>query len=195
MYAGYQGEAEESVHLIEQGLQLIDEELDPQLLFVALHNQARFLMDCGRLREARIALWTLKARGLDPCGRISELKVRWLEGQINAGLGELDRAELALREVKRGFEEAGLGYKAALARLELGAVLLRRGRTDTAIQEGLAAVDVFLSLGIRRELTASLLMVRKAAEARHLSFTTLQKVIDLLHKEERSPRATQPEDP
>jgi tetratricopeptide (TPR) repeat protein len=189
MYAGYQGEAEESVHLIEQGLQLIDEERDPQLLFVALHNQARFLMDCGRLREARIALWTLKARGLDPGGRISELKVRWLEGQINAGLGELDRAELALREVKRGFEEAGLGYKAALARLELGAVLLRRGRTDTAIQEGLAAVDVFLSLGIAREASVSVLLLKKGFEQRMADVTLLEYVIHLLHRNEESSAA------
>jgi tetratricopeptide (TPR) repeat protein len=189
MYAGYQGEAEESVRLIEQGLQLIDPDRDPRLLFVALHNQARFLMDCGRLREARIALWTLKARGLDPGGRISELKVRWLEGQINAGLGELDRAELALREVKRGFDEAGLGYKGALAGLELGAVLLRRGRTDDAIAEGLAAVDVFLSLGIAREASVSVLLLKKGFEQRMADVTLLEYVIHLLHRNEESPTA------
>ena len=192
MYAGYQGGAEESVRLIEQGLQLIDPDRDPRLLFVALHNQARFLMDCGRLREARIALWTLKARGLDPGGRISELKVRWLEGQINAGLGELDRAELALREVKRGFEAAGLGYKGALAGLELGAVLLRRGRTDDAIAEGLAAVDAFLSLGIAREASVSVLLLKKGFEQRMADVTLLEYVIHLLHRNEESPTSRTP---
>jgi tetratricopeptide (TPR) repeat protein len=184
MYAGYQGRAEESVRLIERGLELIDGDRDPRLLFVALHNQARFLMDCGRLRDARIALWKLKARRLDPGGRINELKVRWLEGQINAGLGEIDRAELALREVKSGFAEAGLGYKAALAGLELGAALLRRGRTDAAFEEGLAAVDVFLSLGIAREASVSVLLLKKGFEQRMANVGLLEYVINLLHQSE-----------
>jgi len=183
-YVGYQGDPEESVRLIEQGLGLIDESHDPQLLFVALHNQARFLTDCGRLREARIALWKLKARRLDPGGRISELKVRWLEGQINAGLGELDRAELALLDVRRGFAEAGLGYKAALAGLELGAVMLRRGQTDAAIAEVLAAVDVFQSLGIAREAGVSVLLLKKGCERRIADVALLEYVIGLLRKAE-----------
>jgi tetratricopeptide (TPR) repeat protein len=186
-YVGYQGDAEESVRLIEQGLELIDPNLDPRLLFVALHNQARFLADCGRLREARIALWKLKARRLDPGGRISELKVRWLEGQINAGLGELDRAELALLDVRHGFAEAGLGYKAALAGLELGVVRLRLGRTDAAIAEVLAAVEVFQSLGIAREAGVSVLLLKKGCERRMADVALLEYVIGLLRKAEEPP--------
>jgi tetratricopeptide (TPR) repeat protein len=194
LYASYQGQAEESVRLIERGMELIAPDRDPRLLYVALHNQARALMECGRLRDARIALWQIKARRLDVGGRINELKIRWLEAQINAGLGELDRAELALREVKRGFEEAGLGYKAALAGLELGAVLLRGGRTEAAIEEGLAAVDVFLSLGIAREAGVSVLLLKKGFEQRMADVTLLEHVINLLHQNEEpaGPQARRP---
>ena len=184
LYASYQGRAEESVRLTEQGLELIEPDRDPRLLYVALHNQARSLMECGRLRDARIALWKLKARRLELVGRIDELKVRWLEAQINAGLGELDRAELALREVKRGFDQAGLRYKAALAGLELGAVLLRRGRTGDAIAEGMAAVDVFLSLGIAREATVSVLLLKKGFQQRMTDVALLERVIHLLRQSE-----------
>jgi tetratricopeptide (TPR) repeat protein len=166
LYVGYDGNSGQSVQLIEQGLLLIDEERDPRLFLIALQNQARAFMDCGQLREARIALWKLKARGLDFDGHLNELKIRWLEGQINAGLGELDRAEAALQEVMLGFEEAGLPYKAALVALELGLILFRRGRVDEAIQEVLAAVHVFQSLGIAREVNASVLLLRKAMVAR-----------------------------
>ncbi len=182
LFASYQGQAEESVRLTARGLELIDADRDPRLLYMALHNQARSLMECGRLRDARIALWRLKARRLDPGGRIGELKVRWLEAQINAGLGELDRAELALREVKRGFDQAGLGYKAALAGLELGAVLLRRGLTTAAIQEGLAAIDAFLSLGIAREAGVSVLLLKRGFEQRMTDVALLERVIHLLHQ-------------
>jgi tetratricopeptide (TPR) repeat protein len=189
LYASYQGQAEEAVRLIEQGLELIDPDRDPRMLYVALHNLARALMECGRLRDARIALWKIKARRLDVGGRINELKIRWLEAQVNAGLNELDRAELALREVRQGFGEAGLGYKAALAGLELGAVLLRQGRTAAAIEEGLAAVDAFLSLGIAREAGVSVLLLKKGFEQRMADVALLEHVINLLHQNEEPPAA------
>lgn len=184
VYTGYEGDPEEAVQLLEQGLELIDEHRDPRLVFLALHNQARFLVDCGRLREARIALWKLKSRGLDSGGRINELKVRWLEGQVNAGLGELDRAESALGEVKRGFDEIDLGYKAALAGLELGSLLLRRGKMDDAAREVLEAADVFIALGIGREAGASVLLLRKTFERQLTDAGLLEYVIDLLRRGE-----------
>ncbi len=186
MCVGYQGRSEEAIDLIGQGLGLLDEDRDHRLVFLALHNQAYLLAGCGRLREARATLWKLKARGLDIGGRINELKIRWLEGQINAGLGELERAETALLEVRRGFGEAGLGYKAALAGLELGLVRLRRGHTGAAIQEVLAATDVFLSLGIAREAAASALLLRKTLDRKILDAALLEHVIGQLHRAEKA---------
>lgn len=186
MCVGYQGRAEQAIELIEQGLTLVDEDRDPHLIFLARHNQARLLVDCGKLRDARIALWTLKARGIDAGGRINELKVRWLEGQINAGLGELERAETALLEVMLGFEEVDLPYKAALAGLELGLVMFRRGQTDRAIEEVLAAVQVFQTLGIAREVSASVLLLRKAIDRELLDIALLEYVIDQLHRAENA---------
>ena len=133
-----------------------------------------------------MALWKAKARGLDAGGRMNELRVRWLEGQINASLGELERAEAALREVKDGFEAAGLGYKAALAGLELGAVLLRQAHSETAVREVLASANVFISLGISREAAASVLLLQKALERQIVDSALLQYVINLLHRSEFS---------
>src|SRR5947199_2363119 len=73
-------------------------------------------------------------------------------------------------------------------------VWFQQGNFSDAEEIVLECADVFLSLGIRRELTASLLIVRQAAESRYLSLTALETVIDQLHKEERSPRATPPEE-
>ncbi|HEY0514389.1 MAG TPA: hypothetical protein VGH73_20965 [Thermoanaerobaculia bacterium] len=184
IYAGYQGGSQEALLLIEQGLELVDQERDPRLVYVALHNQARLLLDAGQLREARMALWKAKTRGLDPGGLVNELKVRWLEGQINAGLGELERAEAALLEVREGFQAAGLGYKGALAGLELGAVQLRQGRSEAAAVEIRAAADVFMALGIGREMSASVLLLRQAAEQRILDVALLDYVLGLLRGSE-----------
>jgi hypothetical protein len=184
IFAGYQGKSEEAVLLIEEGLTLLDEKREPRLVHLALHNQARLLLDAGQLREARIALWKAKARGLDPGGQVNELKVRWLEGQINAALNELERAEAALSEVKEGFEEAGLIYKAALVGLELGAVLLRQERPEPAAREILTAADIFMALGIGREASASVLLLRHAAEQRIVDSGLIEYVAGLLRRAE-----------
>jgi tetratricopeptide (TPR) repeat protein len=184
VFAGYRGCTEKALQLLEQGLALLDEEREPALVFLALHNQARFLLDAGQLRAARMALWKAKTRGLDPGGRVVQLKVRWLEGQINAALGELERAEAAFREVKEGFLESKLAYKAALVGLELGALLLRRAQNESAAQEILTAADTFMTLGINREAAASVLLLRAAAEQRIVDTGLIEYVADQLRLSE-----------
>jgi tetratricopeptide (TPR) repeat protein len=184
MVLGYQGRPEEALQLITRGLEGLDEERDPRLVHLALHNQALFMLDTGQLREARIALWQARARGLDPGGRVNELKVRWLEGRINLALGELERAEAAFREVKLGFAGSRLVYKAALTGLELGAVLLRQEDAEAAAEEILAAADIFMSLGIGREASASVLLLRRAAEQRIVDAALIDYVAGVLRRNE-----------
>jgi hypothetical protein len=189
IFTGYRGDAENAVRSIESGLASINEKLDPRLAFSAIQSHAWFLVDCGRLREAQSALRDLRGRNLDPGGLVNELKVLWLEGHIHEGLDELAEAEQALIVVKQGFTETGLPYKAALAGLELGAVWLRQNRAEDAVRVVLESTDVFLSLQIQRELFASVLMLRKAAEMKYLNLTLLRRVIDFLYRPERDPRA------
>jgi hypothetical protein len=89
--------------------------------------------------------------------------------------------------VKQGFEETGLPYKSALAGLELAAVLLRRNRLEDAAELAVECTGNFLSLGIQREMIASILVLRKAAETRRMTLALLQQVIDSLHRAERDP--------
>ncbi len=187
IFTGYWGDAEQAIHFVQLGLSSVDERRDPGLVFAALQCKARLLVDCGRLVEARRALWDLRTSNPDMGGRVNELKVRWLEGQIFVGLRQLDHAENALRQVKHGFGEAGLQYKSALAGLELAAVMLRRNRHEEAAELALECTGVFLSLGIHREVIASILVLRKAAEMRCLTLALLQQVIDSLHRAERDP--------
>lgn len=179
LYAGYEGDAERAVELMEEGLALVDGRRDPGLMFGAVHNLARALMECGRYEEARDLLRSnlLRSNRSGDCGgRVNRLKVRWLEGQIAAGLGELDDAERALAEVGRGFEEIELPYKGALAALELAAVHLRQGRWDEARDRALGAVGAFTGLGIGREAMASVLVIRAAFERRIATAALLESV-------------------
>lgn len=182
LYTAYAGDPERSAELLEEGLALVDRRRDPGLVFGAVHNLARSLMECGRFAEARELLRS--NRPSDPGGRVNRLKVRWLEGEIAAGLGELDGAERVLAEVRLGFEEIDLPYKAALAGLELAAVHLRQGRTEEARTRGLEAVEVFAGLGIAREAMAAVLVIRAAFERRIATPSLLESVAArLIHLE------------
>lgn len=182
LYAGYGGDPERAVQLLEEGLALVDRRRDPGLLFGAVHNLARSLMECGRFEEARELLRS--NRSGDPGGRVNRLKVRWLEGQIAAGLGELEGAGQALAQVCLGFGETGLRYKAALAGLELAAVHLRQGRAGAARDRAREAVEVFTGLGIGREALAAVLVIRAAFERRIATASLLESVAArLIHLE------------
>jgi len=182
LYAGYGGDPERAVELLEEGLALVDRRRDAGLVFGAVHNLARALMECGRFEAARELLRS--NRSGDPGGRVNRLKVRWLEGQIAAGLGELERAEKALAEVRLGFEELGLRYKAALAGLELAAVHLHQGRAGEARGHAREAVEVFTGLGIGREALASVLVIRAAFERGIATASLLESVAArLIHME------------
>lgn len=185
IYTGYRGDAEEAVRFIKQGLASVDEQRDPRLAFSALQAQAWFHVDCQQFREARMVLWELRKRRQDNGGQMNELKLRWLEGHILAGRGKLEHAGEALAEVKQGFEEAELPYKAALAGLELGVVRLRQGRAAEAEEVVLECTEVFLSLRIEREALATVLVARKAAEMRRLTLDILTLLIERLRRGER----------
>jgi tetratricopeptide (TPR) repeat protein len=187
IYVGYAGANEEAIRLLREGLSLIDGVRDPALVYAAVHNQAHFLLTSGRLREARALLWKSPTSPEAVGGRVNLLKIRWLAAQIDANLGDLWRAEQALQEVKRGFEEAGLYYKAALVTLEMATVLIRENRPEQARDLVVQVLGVFKVLRIHREALGSLLLLDRAFEERVATGAMIESVRDLLTRAEDNP--------
>jgi tetratricopeptide (TPR) repeat protein len=187
LYTGYSGDPEESIRLLQSGLDLVDAKRDPSLVFVGVHNQAYFLVDCGRFREARALLWQNREDLARVSGRVTHLKLRWLEGRIHAGLDDLERAEEAFLEIKEGFQETDLPYKAALASLELAMVWLKEGRVEEARKLVAEAAEVFTALKIHREGLAAVLLLRKAFETRVATTALLERVIRFMTRAEDDP--------
>lgn len=187
VYTGYSGKTREAEDLIRRGLELVDESRDPALVSSAIHNLLCLLMDREEFRSARNLLFRHRTFLESIDGRINKLKTRWLEGKIAAGLGKLAQAETIFQEVAEGFQEEGLGYKAALASLELAVVLRETGRLEEARAVVLKAADVFLALGIHREAVAAMLVLRKACEQREATASLLQSAIHFLTLAENNP--------
>jgi tetratricopeptide (TPR) repeat protein len=187
IYVGYAGAPEEAIRLLREGLSLIDADRDPALVYGAVHNQAHFLLACGRLREARALLWKSPLTPESVGGRVNLLKFQWLAAEVDAGLGDLARAKEVFRDVKQGFEEAGLYYKAALVSLEMATVCIREGRLDEARALVVEALGVFTVLRIEREALGSLLLLDRAFEERAATGAMVEAVIELLKRVDDHP--------
>lgn len=186
IHTGLAGEPEAALQLISNGLFLIEEHREPDLVIAAVHNQIHFLIDCESYDEARKLLFLNRGRFLRAtgAGHISALKMRWLEGRIDAGRGQLARAEEVLREVRDGFEAVGLGYNAALVTLELAAVTLRQGRAPEASTLVVAAAEAFTALRIHREMLMAVLYLRETVLQGIAEVPLLEKVSAFLRRAE-----------
>ena len=133
---------------------------DPKLTLSAIHNIIWFLMEGEHFRKARNVLWENRWRYTRHGGKIDLVKLRWLQGRIEEGLGNAATAEEALRETREGLENKDLAYHAALSSLDLASILLRRGRSQEARALVLEATEAFLALDIQVEATKAVLILK-----------------------------------
>jgi tetratricopeptide (TPR) repeat protein len=165
LYTAHAGRQEAAIELLSAGLEKIDAAQDPRMALAAIHNTAFCLMSSNRCREARSLLWRHHALYQRHAGRQDRLKLRWLQGQIYAGMNELDQAESALEEARHGLREAGRGHNAATATLELAEVRLRQGKESEAGRLGLEAAELFLDLEVSAEEAAAMRLLKAQFEA------------------------------
>lgn len=188
IFTGYAGEPEKALRLIGKGLRLIDESLDPELVFVGIHNQIWFLADSGRFEQAERLLFQNRGRYAGQ-GRLNRLRLRWMEGRIDTGLGRHERAATIFEEVQKGFDEAELGYPAALASLDQALALMRLGRTSEAREIALAAAEAFRGLGVEREVLTATLFLRETFLFGVGQISLLEDVIAFFRRAEHDPDA------
>lgn len=160
LYAFYAGKTEWALAINREGISMIDGRRDPALVSNALHNQTLYLIHDGHCLEARRFLFRHRLPALQG-GRINELKVRWLEGRISYGLGDLPGAEIAFQEVKEGFEAGEQGFHTALCLLDLSLVWLRQERAGEAEEAVARAKEVFLSLQVP-EVYSTVVVLKEA---------------------------------
>jgi tetratricopeptide (TPR) repeat protein len=186
-YTSYAGQPEKALAILRRSLDLIDADRDPTLAYTVWHNRVWILCDCGRFREAEVQLFRLRPLQKHQGGRITQLKLRWLEGRIDAGLGRLGRAEATLSEVRDGMTAVGRAYDAALAGLDLAAVLMGERKTPEAREVTLAAYRTFAALQIDREALVSLVILRQAVELHIATRAMIEEVATFLRKLETDP--------
>ncbi len=189
LHSGYTGDPEEGIQLLARGLRLLDRDRDPKLIFQALHNILLFRVERGDFKAARRQIWEMRPLYRVHDDRLAEVKLRWVEGKVFLGLGEVDRAARAFEQARESFLEEELSYDAALVSFDLAAIWLRGGKRQEVRRLLHEMLETFRARYIAREAIATLLLLRDAAERDELTLDLLETAALLLQSLKGEPKA------
>ncbi|HEX4962560.1 MAG TPA: hypothetical protein VF173_17120 [Thermoanaerobaculia bacterium] len=188
IYTDYEGHPHEALRMLREGLSLLDRERDPWLATSTTENLLELMVRCGKFREAAEMLMESGLRHALAGEPLSLAKLRWVEGQIFAGLGKAARAEAAFLEARAGFLEHGQGYNAALVGLDLAAVWLERGQQAQVEELAADMLSTFQRLGIQREAVRALDYLNRACHKQRATPRLVRHVKGFLKQLEREPQ-------
>ena len=187
LYTGYAGKPQEGLQLLARGLTMIDRSRDSKLVFQALHNLLLLQVELGEYEQARRQLRRMRPLYAAHASWLDLVKLHRIEGEIAAGLGDLVTAEATFEQIRQDLEEAGRGYQAALAALDLAGVWLRQGRTAEVRGLVAEAVSTFRALGVEREAMSALHMLQDALEREQAVLEVLRLTGGILRRLQNEP--------
>jgi tetratricopeptide (TPR) repeat protein len=191
-YLSCEGNPEEALIHVTEGFTLLDLKRDLGLGASALQNTILYAVDAGHLKKAQHHLWNAQNHGLLPDEEVNRIKLRATAGEIFAGLGQLERAEKAFRTAKADFEDLGLIYVAGITGIDLAAVWMRQGRVEEVKELAEKLADDFLSLNVKREALAAVLVLREACRKDRVTVEAIQKIAAYLRDLDRRPGGALP---
>ena len=118
---------------------------------------------------------------------LNQIRLRWLEGKIDAGLGRLDPAIEALSWVRAAFAEEDLRYDEAQAGMELAGLYLKKGRTAEVKRLVLLMEPVFRAKGVHAEAQKALDLFRRAVEKETATPELAGRVAGYLRRAQHDP--------
>jgi tetratricopeptide (TPR) repeat protein len=180
LYTGWAGRSRDAFRITQRGLDMVDEAREPELVLAAVHNQIWFLVESGRLREARTLLGTRRDElATDEAQRLDLL---WLEGRIRAGLRDERRALLDLEGAEQGFAAAGRRSQAANVKLDQAAIHLRLGDSARALALVRAAEEAFLQIEAPQSTRMALAFLRQRLAQREIPAPFVLRLADIIRR-------------
>jgi tetratricopeptide (TPR) repeat protein len=181
LQAGYAGRTRQALRLTREGLALIDEERDPDLVLTGLQNQLWFQVESGRPREAQRFLEAHRDR-LATGGETQRMDLLWLEGRIAAALNRLALAQGLLDEAYQSFELAGFAHKAANLSIDLAALALRLDQPERARALIRSAEDAFRELDVPKSTLVALSFLHRRLTAKQVPVHLVLRLADLVRR-------------
>ena len=179
------GSYEAAVDALLEAAPWIDRDREPRHFFGLRFNMNVCRCHLSRFAEAEAGLAEVRAltapAGEDP------LRLRWLEGRIDAGLGRPARAIEALSEVRAAFERLENRYSEALVSLELAALYLEQGRTAEVKALAGQMERIFRDQGVQEEARKALALFRRAVELETVTLELVRRLVVFLYRAQHDP--------
>jgi tetratricopeptide (TPR) repeat protein len=144
-------------------------------------NLASNLVHAGRHDEAMELVEEVR-RNPEGLGKIDIVRIPWLEGRIQHGLGRRDEALRLLAEARESFEAEEMFYDVALALLEEAGLLLEENRTREVKELTRELPKVFAAKGVHREALAALRIFQEAVEREAVTAELTRRVLSFLFR-------------
>lgn len=176
------GDLAQAIELLENAPKEIDPSLEPRLFACSRYNLLCALVGAGRPQEAERLLPEVKDLFRETAQPLDRVRLRWAEGSIAFGLGRLEAAEAAFREVQREFLERGMGINAALVSLDLAGLYAQEGRTGELKRLAEELVPVFEARDIHREALAALLLFQRACAEERMTVELARQVAERVRR-------------
>ncbi|HEX3526992.1 MAG TPA: helix-turn-helix transcriptional regulator [Thermoanaerobaculia bacterium] len=178
---------EGSIAALREALAQIDHEAEPHLLCVLQFNLAERLACIGQAVEAAEMLPELRRLQARLGTGLNQVRMRWLEGKIDAGLGRLDQAIEALSRVREAFAKDDLRYDEAQAGMDLARLYLLKGWTAEVRRLVFQMSPVFKSKKVHAEARKALALFRRAVEQEKATAELAGRVGGYLRRAEHDP--------
>lgn len=176
------GEYQEAVETLIRAEPLVDRQDDPLLRNRLNLNLAVCCCHLSRFKEAAALINDARPLSAELEDEIVLVRITWLEGRIEAGLGRPWEALRLLGQARRQFAAEGMSYDVALALLEEAALLLDERRTQEVKVLGKDLTKVFESKGVHREALAALKLFQEAVEREQATADLARSVLRFLFR-------------
>ncbi|HET9210134.1 MAG TPA: hypothetical protein VFR03_07040 [Thermoanaerobaculia bacterium] len=181
------GEPEEAIGLLRDAEGLVDAGRDLRLFVCLRHNLLWNLTTVEAYEEARLMLPELAVLFRELGNPLDLLRLRWAEGRVAAGLGQMDHAVQIFQGLRQEFAARGIAYDAALVTLELTALFALQGSVGAVKELSLEMAGIFQAQDVPREALAALLFFQKAAERERATAKLAREIGIFLEKLRRDP--------
>jgi len=181
------GDLPTAIALLQEAEPFVDPKVDPRNMLCLRHNLADYLSKLGRFEEAEALLPSVLTLSRKLNNALDLVRLRWVEGRIEAGLGRTAKGIELLRQVRAEFMTRRIDYDTALVTLELAVHLAGEGRVEEVKALARNLVPIFKAQQVHREALGALTLFRKAAETERVTVELARGLLDYLNKARNDP--------
>ena len=180
---GYAGRPDESIVALQQALTLLEQTEDPYLAFGVWGNMANAQARVGRYSEASKSLERARASHAALDYPVGAFELKWVDGNIKDGLGDLESAMRLYVESRAGFARTREPGCFSLASLDLAVLYARSDDWREVMHVASETIPILESLRLHEQTLAAVRLLADAAQEQELTDALLREVRDHLQQD------------